>query len=139
MCSPPVKKSNPKLNVNVQMSEDYGTPMITLEYGKCDLNSWGKVPRMWLILERNVCTLNGEVSSSFSLRPWTNWGGNTNLFGGGVVDFTEDGFKQEIASSGLKIVDILDQVEGVAQWRGADVSNPFAEMRKQRARALGLE
>lgn len=88
-------------------------------------------------MERVVRILNEKVLSR--LRLLTNCGGNTNLFGDDLVDYTADGFKQEIASSGLKIVSILDQVEGGARWRGADVKNPFAEMRKRRAKALGLE
>lgn len=46
--------------------------------------------------------------------------------------------EQEIASSGMKVRDIIEEVERVARWRGADAHNPFAKMREQRAKELGL-
>lgn len=49
-----------------------------------------------------------------------------------------DGFEQHIAPSGMKIVDILDEVERVARWRGSEAHNPFKELREKRKQALGL-
>lgn len=49
-----------------------------------------------------------------------------------------DGFSQEIAMAGLKLADVMDEVERVARWRGSDVSNPFEELRKARKAEIGL-
>lgn len=50
---------------------------------------------------------------------------------------TVDGFTQEIESSGMKIVDILDEIERVARWRGDGKQNPFGKLRKERANKIG--
>lgn len=50
-----------------------------------------------------------------------------------------DGFEQTINASGMKITDIMDQVERVARWKGDQVVNPFAKMREERAKLLGIK
>ncbi|CAN8073372.1 unnamed protein product [Agarophyton chilense] len=50
-----------------------------------------------------------------------------------------DGFQQKIQTSGLKIMDIMDEVERVARWKGEGVHNPFEELREKRAKILGLK
>jgi len=47
-----------------------------------------------------------------------------------------DGFVQNIECTALKIVDVLDEVERVARWRGPNVVNPFEERRKEREEYL---
>lgn len=53
--------------------------------------------------------------------------------------YTVDGQQQRIGTTGMKIADILDEVERVARWKGGDILNPFANLRTKRAKALGLE
>lgn len=47
-----------------------------------------------------------------------------------------DGYEQSIAPMGMKIVDIIDQVERVARWRGPGAHNPFEKVREARAAKL---
>ena len=49
-----------------------------------------------------------------------------------------DGHKQVLDCTQLKLVDVMDEVERVARWRGENASNPFGEMRAARAAHLGL-
>lgn len=50
----------------------------------------------------------------------------------------DDGFEQVIRANGLLISDILDEVEKVARWKGDGAKNPFGDLRKARAKQLGL-
>ncbi|PXF44846.1 hypothetical protein BWQ96_05429 [Gracilariopsis chorda] len=49
-----------------------------------------------------------------------------------------DGHKQRIHTSGMKIVDIIDEVERFARWKGDGAQNPFGKLREARAKELGL-
>jgi hypothetical protein len=44
-----------------------------------------------------------------------------------------DGHKQQIAPAGCTIVDIIDEVERVARWKGDGAQNPFAKLRASMA------
>jgi hypothetical protein len=40
-----------------------------------------------------------------------------------------DGHRQLIAPAGATIVDIIDEIERVARWKGEGAQNPFAKLR----------
>jgi hypothetical protein len=46
-----------------------------------------------------------------------------------------DGYCQRIAPAGSTIVDIIDEVERVARWKGEGSQNPFAKLRAKEAAA----
>lgn len=50
-----------------------------------------------------------------------------------------DGFQQKLYTKDLKIVEILDEVERIARWKGGSAVNPFQALRAKRAKMLGLE
>jgi hypothetical protein len=46
-----------------------------------------------------------------------------------------DGYSQQIAPAGSTVVDIIDEVERVARWKGEGIQNPFAKLRSREAEA----
>jgi len=50
-----------------------------------------------------------------------------------------DGHEQNVLPSGMKIVEIIDEVERVARWRGPNSINPFEKLRLERAAKLGIK
>lgn len=48
-----------------------------------------------------------------------------------------DGHEHVIRTEGMKIADIMDEIEIVARWKGG-VPSPFERVRAMRAKALGL-
>lgn len=52
-------------------------------------------------------------------------------------DTTVDGFQQRIECSQLKLVEIMDEVERIARWRGG-TADPFEMLREERKSHLGL-
>lgn len=48
-----------------------------------------------------------------------------------------DGRKQTLAAAGMKVREMLEEVERVARWSG-DERNPFDAVREARAKRLGL-
>lgn len=51
----------------------------------------------------------------------------------------DDGHEQRIETSGVKLTDVMEEVERVARWKGEGAVNPFADMREKRAKQLGLK
>ena len=49
-----------------------------------------------------------------------------------------DGSEQTIDTGGMRVVELLDEVERVARWKGSDVQNPFDRLREARRKQLGL-
>lgn len=45
-----------------------------------------------------------------------------------------DGHHQKIVPTGLSVGEIIGEIEKVSRWRGEGVSDPFAEIKKNRQR-----